>query len=66
MTREEAWSVFGARALGEVMRGVETNIPGVVEKRTAMAAKWADAMTDEWAKRFTTTSEEQPKRRRSA
>ena len=49
MTREEAWTQFASSALAEVMPG---SLPGLTFDRVNLAATWADAMTDEWAKRF--------------
>ena len=46
MTREEAWTRFAASALAIVMPGSLD-----VVQRSRLAGQWADAMTDEWARR---------------
>lgn len=48
MTRTEAWTHFAASALATVMPGSR---PEEAEQRSRLAARWADTMTEEWARR---------------
>lgn len=64
MTREDAWVAFASSALVQAMNGIDVSVPGILEKRSELAARWADAMTVEWANRYEV--KEDPPRRRKA
>lgn len=58
MTREEAWVAFAAQALAQMMVGTNAvltdghTLADQTVGRVALAGLYADAMADQWARRF--------------
>ncbi len=61
MTRADAWTSFASAALATIIPGSR---PEDTDQRARLAGQWADAMTEEWSRRFGSAVVEEQKRRK--